>query len=125
LNFRNSPLLKIDILTKNKVAIPTLIDSGASTNFISPATVEQLCIPTITLEQPQTVTMLDVSNPKTGKIWEKVTLTFTYDHWVMTHHFLISPIGSHAAILGIKWLEAEQPEIDWSQRTVTFPILNT
>ncbi|CEL54008.1 hypothetical protein RSOLAG1IB_11540 [Rhizoctonia solani AG-1 IB] len=40
----------------------------------------------------------------------------------MTHKFLVSPIGSHTAILGIKWLETEKPEIDWSQHTITFPI---
>ncbi|CCO37087.1 Retrotransposable element Tf2 155 kDa protein type 1 [Rhizoctonia solani AG-1 IB] len=40
----------------------------------------------------------------------------------MIHDFLISPIGNHSAILGIKWLEQETPEIDWSSRTLSFPI---
>ena len=40
----------------------------------------------------------------------------------MTHKFLVSPIGQHSAILGIKWLEHEQPEIDWSLRQLSFPI---
>ncbi|CCO36912.1 hypothetical protein RSOLAG1IB_12230 [Rhizoctonia solani AG-1 IB] len=37
----------------------------------------------------------------------------------MTHDFLISPIGNHNAILGIKWLEKETPEIDWSTRQLS------
>ncbi|CEL58625.1 hypothetical protein RSOLAG1IB_12169 [Rhizoctonia solani AG-1 IB] len=66
--------------------------------------------------------MLDGSNPKTGKIWKEVALEFTYDNRTMTHKFLVSPIGQHSAILGIKWLEQEQPEIDWSLRQLSFPI---
>ncbi|CCO35825.1 Retrotransposable element Tf2 155 kDa protein type 1 [Rhizoctonia solani AG-1 IB] len=66
--------------------------------------------------------MLDRTNPKTGKIWKKVALEFNYDNRTMTHEFLVSPIGKHYAILGIKWLEQEQPEIDWSLRQLLFPI---
>ncbi|CEL54635.1 Retrotransposable element Tf2 155 kDa protein type 1 OS=Schizosaccharomyces pombe (strain 972 / ATCC 24843) GN=Tf2-1 PE=4 SV=1 [Rhizoctonia solani AG-1 IB] len=121
-NLRTSPLLTIDLITKDQAAIPTLIDSGASTNFISPTTVEKLRLPTITLDQPRTVTMLDGSTPQTGKIWKKTKIEFTYDGHTMNHEFLVSPIGHHSAILGIKWLEQEKPEIDWSHRTLTFPI---
>ncbi|CCO31917.1 Retrotransposable element Tf2 155 kDa protein type 1 [Rhizoctonia solani AG-1 IB] len=66
--------------------------------------------------------MLDGSTPKTGKIWKKVALEFTYDGHTMTHKFLVTPIGHHSAILGIKWLEQEQPDIDWSSRQLSFPI---
>ncbi|CCO32310.1 Retrotransposable element Tf2 155 kDa protein type 2 [Rhizoctonia solani AG-1 IB] len=82
----------------------------------------ELHLPTIHLDQPRTVTMLDGSTPQTGKIWKKVKLTFTYNDRTMSHKFLISPIGNHSAILGIKWLEQEAPEIDWSLRTLSFPI---
>ncbi|CCO30454.1 Retrotransposable element Tf2 155 kDa protein type 3 [Rhizoctonia solani AG-1 IB] len=66
--------------------------------------------------------MLDRSTPKTGKIWKKVALEFNYDNRTMTHKFLVSPIGQHSAILGIKWLEQEQPKINWSLRQLYFPI---
>ncbi|CEL53441.1 Retrotransposable element Tf2 155 kDa protein type 1 OS=Schizosaccharomyces pombe (strain 972 / ATCC 24843) GN=Tf2-1 PE=4 SV=1 [Rhizoctonia solani AG-1 IB] len=121
-NIKISPLFEINIQLKNQAAISTLIDSGASSNFISPTTVEKLRIPTITLDTPRTVTMLDGSNPTTGKIWKKVALEFSYDNRTMTHEFLVSPIGQHSAILAIKWLEREQPEINWSQRQLSFPI---
>ncbi|CEL62351.1 Retrotransposable element Tf2 155 kDa protein type 1 OS=Schizosaccharomyces pombe (strain 972 / ATCC 24843) GN=Tf2-1 PE=4 SV=1 [Rhizoctonia solani AG-1 IB] len=112
----------IELITKDQAAITTLIDSRASTNFISPSTVEKLRLPTITLDQPRTVTMLDGSTPQTGKIWKKTKIEFTYNGHTMNHEFLVSPIGHHSAILGIKWLEQEKPEIDWSHRTLTFPI---
>ncbi|CEL52812.1 hypothetical protein RSOLAG1IB_11157 [Rhizoctonia solani AG-1 IB] len=66
--------------------------------------------------------MLDGSTPQTGKIWKKTQIEFTYDSHAMNHEFLVSPIGHHSAILGIKWLEQEKPEIDWSRQTLTFPI---
>ncbi|CCO36090.1 Retrotransposable element Tf2 155 kDa protein type 2 [Rhizoctonia solani AG-1 IB] len=40
----------------------------------------------------------------------------------MTHNFLISPIGAHSAILGIKCLEQEALKIDWTLRQLSFPI---
>ncbi|KAF8749998.1 Paternally expressed 10 [Rhizoctonia solani] len=61
------------------------------------------------------------SSPQAGKIWKKAVLTFTYDGKRMTETFLICNTGSHAAILGLKWLDAHNPEIDWNTRTLSFP----
>ncbi|CCO31914.1 hypothetical protein RSOLAG1IB_10901 [Rhizoctonia solani AG-1 IB] len=66
--------------------------------------------------------MLNGSTPKQGKIWKKATLTFYFDGCPMTHDFLISLIGNHSTILGIKWLETESPEISWSTRQLSLPI---
>ncbi|CCO36084.1 Retrotransposable element Tf2 155 kDa protein type 2 [Rhizoctonia solani AG-1 IB] len=66
--------------------------------------------------------MLNGSNPKQGKIWKKATLTFSFDDRIMMHNFLISPIGTHSAILGIKWLEQETPEIYWTTRQLSLPV---
>jgi hypothetical protein len=66
-NFNSLPLMTINITTKDQAAITTLIDSVASTNFLSPAVIEKFWIPTIAPEQSHTVTMLDRSTPKTGK----------------------------------------------------------
>ncbi|KAF8752407.1 hypothetical protein RHS01_07839 [Rhizoctonia solani] len=59
--------------------------------------------------------------PQAGKIWKKANLTFSLDGRRITETFLICNTGSHAAILGLKWLEAHNPEIDWNQRTLSFP----
>ncbi|KAF8688056.1 hypothetical protein RHS03_09828, partial [Rhizoctonia solani] len=65
--------------------------------------------------------MLDGSSPQAGKIWQKAHLTFLFDGKRMTETFLICNTGSHAAILGIKWLEAHNPEINWNSRMLYFP----
>ncbi|KAF8755925.1 hypothetical protein RHS01_05012 [Rhizoctonia solani] len=86
-----------------------------------PRTAELLCLPLIDLSTPRTVTMLDGLSPQAGKIWKKAILTFSLDGKQMTETFLICNTGSHAAILGLKWLDAHNPEIDWNQRTLSFP----
>ncbi|QRW18003.1 Retrotransposable element Tf2 protein [Rhizoctonia solani] len=65
--------------------------------------------------------MLDGLSPQAGKIWKKAMLTFTYNGKRMMETFLICNTGTHLAILGLKWLDAHNPEIDWNQRTITFP----
>ncbi|QRW26529.1 Retrotransposable element Tf2 protein [Rhizoctonia solani] len=65
--------------------------------------------------------MLDGLSPQAGKIWKKANLTFSFDGKRMTKTFLICNTGSHAAILGLKWLDAHNPEIDWNSCTLTFP----
>ncbi|KAF8752634.1 hypothetical protein RHS01_07533 [Rhizoctonia solani] len=59
--------------------------------------------------------------PQAGKIWKKASLTFTFDGKKMTETFLICNTGNHPAILGLKWLDAHNPEIDWNLRTLSFP----
>ncbi|KAF8748607.1 hypothetical protein RHS01_10693 [Rhizoctonia solani] len=86
-----------------------------------PQTAESLRLPLIDLPQPCTVTMLNGSSPQAGKIWKKANLTFSFDGKRMTETFLICNTGSHAAILGLKWLDAHNPEIDWNSRTLSFP----
>ncbi|KAF8716633.1 hypothetical protein RHS02_09871, partial [Rhizoctonia solani] len=60
-------------------------------------------------------------DPQAGKIWKKAVLTFTYNNKKMTETFLISNTGTHLAILGLKWLDTHNPEIDWNSQTLSFP----
>ncbi|KAF8751795.1 hypothetical protein RHS01_08401 [Rhizoctonia solani] len=101
--------------------LEVLIDSGATSSFMHLRTAESLRLPLIDLPLPRTVTMLDGSSPQAGKIWKKADLTFSFDGKRMTETFLICNTGSHAAILGLKWLDAHNPEIDWNSRTLSFP----
>ncbi|KAF8761891.1 hypothetical protein RHS01_00317 [Rhizoctonia solani] len=119
---RMSPLFTISIKPEKKPEpLEVLIDSGATSSFLHPRTAELLRLPLIDLPTPHTVTMLNGSSPQAGKIWKKAVLTFSFDGKKMTETFLICNTGSHAAILGLKWLDAHNPEIDWNMRTLTFP----
>ncbi|QRW25030.1 Retrotransposable element Tf2 protein [Rhizoctonia solani] len=117
-----SPLFTISIKPEKQAdPLEVLIDSGATSLFLHPHTAEALRLPLIDLPTPRTVTMLDGSSPQAGKIWKKAILTFSFDGKQMTETFLICNTGSHAAILGLKWLDAHNPEIDWNLRTLSFP----
>ncbi|QRW17559.1 Retrotransposable element Tf2 protein [Rhizoctonia solani] len=65
--------------------------------------------------------MLNGSSPQAGKIWKKANMTFLFDGKQMTETFLVCNTRTHAAILGIKWLEQHNPEINWNSQTLSFP----
>ncbi|QRW23549.1 Transposon Ty3-G Gag-Pol polyprotein [Rhizoctonia solani] len=103
--------------------LKTLIDSGATSNFISPAIVKKYKIPKTLLGNPQVVRMLDGTISQTGCIWHQVQLTVLANGHPHSIPFLVCPIGNTPAILGMTWLTQESPLIDWSSGTVTFPDL--
>ncbi|QRW27779.1 Retrotransposable element Tf2 protein [Rhizoctonia solani] len=117
------PLLFINLHVQNSPADPikTLIDSGATSNFISPSIVEKHKIPKTQLENPRVVRMLDGTLSQTGRIWHQVQLAVSANGHSHTIPFLVCPIGDTPAILGMTWLTAEAPLIDWQQGLVTFP----
>jgi hypothetical protein len=63
--------------------------------------------------------MLDGSLPKNGKVWHKVSLEFTCQGIPSTAEFLVCPIGKNQAILGMPWLQDQNPDIDWKEQTIT------
>ncbi|QRW23019.1 Retrotransposable element Tf2 protein [Rhizoctonia solani] len=123
LDSNKKPLLFIDLYVQNSPAEPlkTLIDSGATSNFISPLIVEKLKIPKTQLENPRVVRMLDGTISQTGRIWHQVHLTVLANGHTHSIPFLVCPIGNTPAILGMTWLTQESPLIDWNLGTVTFP----
>ncbi|KAF8761993.1 hypothetical protein RHS01_00042 [Rhizoctonia solani] len=65
--------------------------------------------------------MLDGTISQTGRIWHQVQLAVLVNDHPHTIPFLVCPIGNTPAILGMTWLTAESPLIDWQQGLVTFP----
>ncbi|KAF8753953.1 hypothetical protein RHS01_06576 [Rhizoctonia solani] len=123
LDSNKKPLLFINLHVQKSQAEPikTLINSGATSNFISPALVEKLKIPKTQLKNPRVVRMLDGTLSQTGRIWHQVQLAVSANGHLHTIPFLVCPIGDTPAILGMTWLTAEAPLIDWQQGLVTFP----
>ncbi|QRW15820.1 Retrotransposable element Tf2 protein [Rhizoctonia solani] len=123
LDSNKKPLLFIDLYIQNIPAEPltTLIDSGATSNFISPLIVEKYKIPKTQLENPQVVRMLDGTISQTGCIWHQVHLTVLANGHPHSIPFLVCPIGNTPAILGMTWLTTKAPLIDWQQGLITFP----
>ncbi|QRW20759.1 Retrotransposable element Tf2 protein [Rhizoctonia solani] len=123
LDSNKKPLLFINLYVQNFPAEPlkTLIDSGATSNFISPSIVEKYKIPKTQLENPRVVRMLDGTISQTGRIWHQVQIAVLANGHPHTIPFLVCPIGNTSAILGMTWLITESPLIDWHQGLITFP----
>jgi hypothetical protein len=116
---KSNPLITVQILPEAQAEpFNSLIDSGATANFISPKIVEKLHIPKISLNQPRNIRMLDGSLPKTGKVWSKVSLKFTCQGIPSSAEFLVCPIGDNQAILGMPWLKKQNPHINWKEQTI-------
>jgi predicted aspartyl protease len=117
---QSKPLLTVQIKPKNQGdTFPSLIDSGATANFISPKLIETLKIPRIALSNPRKIRMLDRSTPKTGKVWHKVHLEFECQGLPTSAEFLVCPTGNNQAILGMPWLKDQNPSIDWKEQIIT------
>ncbi|KAF8750049.1 hypothetical protein RHS01_09512 [Rhizoctonia solani] len=65
--------------------------------------------------------MLDSTISQTGRIWHQVHLAVLANGHSHIIPFLVCPISSTLAILGMTWLTTESPLIDWQQRLITFP----
>jgi hypothetical protein len=117
---KSKPLLTVQIKPKHQAdTFSSLIDSGTTANLISPKLVETLKIPKIALSNPWNIRMLDGSTLKTGKVWHKVHLEFQCQGVPTSAEFLVCPIGSNQAILGMPWLKDRNPSIDWKEQTLT------
>ncbi|EUC60615.1 Transposon Tf2-1 polyprotein, putative, partial [Rhizoctonia solani AG-3 Rhs1AP] len=118
----NRNLFYTHIQPKNFKADPliALIDSGATTSFIHPKIVEKFRFPTITLDTPRTIHMLDGTTTKAGKCWKKVHLEFICEQKRNSSDFLVSDIGQHEVILGGNWLKEYNPTINWATQVIQF-----
>ena len=87
--------------------------------YIDQTLVRKLNVPTERLINPITVYNVDHTENIGGKIKERTTeLTFEIFGRTMTAVFLVTALGQQAIILGLPWLEAENPDVNWKRRTL-------
>src|ERR1700674_2058708 len=94
--------------------VDALIDSGATENFISPAVVEHFSIPTRPLGKPIDIRNVDGTVNKKGKVTNVVDLVLRFQRKTHTQTFYIADLGNDHMILGIPFLAAKNPNINWT-----------
>jgi transposase InsO family protein len=96
-----------------------LIDSGSSGNFISTAFVDRYGLDVATSPAfEHSVTLADGSSQKTqGAVSGAPICLSTYRDSLDLYCL---PLGGFDVILGLPWLEALNPHIDWRERTLSF-----
>lgn len=101
----------------------TLLDSGATDNFIDPSFVSSQSLLTKPLPIPIQLFLFDGSIAANGPITRYAELPVQFPHAPHQQiiRFLVTPLEKSAsAVLGLRWLTQINPVIDWKERLVTF-----
>ena len=100
------------------VEVQVMINSGSAGNFISPATITKYGLKTHMHDTPLLVT--HVQGGPVGVVSEQVTLEMSKGSHQESLTLDVVPLGKHAIILGMPWLQVHNPSMDWETRRVTF-----
>jgi len=107
---------KID--THEGVTVKALLDSGATGMFVDRKFVEKHEFRMDKLERPLVVTNVDSSNNSGGRITHEVECNVYYKGHQKRMKFDVYNLGRTDVILGMPWLAAHNPEIDWEKGEV-------
>ena len=113
-------------LDEPQARLKTMIDSGATSNFIHQDLVNRLDIPMIEKPQPLPLDVIDGTPISSGKITHHtapLVIRVSPDH-TETLTFNIIPLGKYDVVLGSPWLSRHNPKIDWTNRSIRFDSSN-
>ena len=97
--------------------VKALIDSGATESFISPALVHHFSIPIRPIPKPRTIRNVDGTENKSGKVKFAADLNIHYQGVKTTHTFYVIHLGEDHMLLGMPFLAATNPNINWTKGT--------
>jgi hypothetical protein len=101
--------------------VSALVDSGATSSFIDQTFVAQHNIPMVKKSTLVPIEVIDGRTIASGAITHETTpLELCIDKHTEKIVFNIISTPHHPIILGLPWLEAHNPIIDWRSRTLTF-----
>ena len=113
----SSSLIKLQGSVSGHRAI-ILIDSGATGNFVSASFVEKHRLPSIPLAKQDFVTLADGSQQAAGSTVPSLPVSvMSYSDCI---DFISLPLHGYDIILGMPWLRAYNPQIDWKSSTIVF-----
>jgi len=96
-----------------------LIDSGAAGYFIDWGFVRKNLIPTYSIPNPILVRNVDGTANKSGNITKACDLYFSAGGRTMQARFLVTTLGGEEVILGLPWLQKENPDINWEKNAIS------
>ncbi len=112
---RKSITLHIYLHSKSKRAETiTLLDSGATENFMSLDYAKHLHLPIKTLKEPRKLFNIDGTPNKVGDLKYYTDLGTRTGTQTKTLRYFLSNLGDSRVILGYLWFATAQPKIDWA-----------
>jgi len=100
------------------VTVKALLDSGATGIFMGKNFAEEQGFKLEKLDKPVEVKNMDGTSNKGGKIEYEVQCNMYFERHVERIRIDICRLGRMKVILGIPWLAAHNPEIDWEKGEV-------
>jgi hypothetical protein len=97
-----------------------LIDCGADGVFMNKTFAEKNHLTQIMLENPIKVRNMDGSPNIGGDITHMTKMEITIQRRKHMQHFLITNIAENDIILGITWLQEQNPLINWKEGTLNW-----
>jgi len=104
--------------THEGVTVKVLLDSGATGMFVDKKFAEEHGFRMDKLEKPLIVMNVDSSNNSGGRIMHEVECNVYYRGHQERMKFDVCNLGRTDVILGMPWLAAHNPEIDWEKGEV-------
>ncbi len=102
------------------VKVKVMLDSGSVGNFISPEAVQRCGLKTQSRETPLSVT--HVQGGKVGMVTEQVRCRVRKGTHSEIITFDVVPLGKHAIIIGMPWLQVHNLYMDWEKHKVFFQL---
>jgi hypothetical protein len=99
--------------------VEALIDSGATDNFISPHVIKLWKIPTRKLHRSKAIRNVDGTPNKIGAVTEVVSLSLRFKRKSHVQSFYVVDLGTDNILLGMPFLSATNPDIDWRNKTIS------
>ena len=94
--------------------INALIDSGATDNFICPTIVNRFNLPIYNLSEPKIIRNVDGTKNSIGSVHAATNLKVTHNGKTVVHGFFIIDLGGDSMLLGMPFLAAHNPVVDWT-----------
>jgi len=85
-----------------------------------PRFVQKNRLDTIPLEEPLECKTVDGTPIKMGPIKDLVRMQMTTQGRTPMQDFLITDIGEHDIILGMSWLDEQNPLINWKEKMLSW-----
>jgi hypothetical protein len=98
-----------------RAEVTTLVDSGATKNFMNLTYAKWLRLPIKKLPNPRKLFNVDGTENKAGELLFYTDLQVRSGEQNTTLRFFLSDLGEHKAILGYSWFTVIQPWIDWKK----------
>ncbi len=93
----------------------SLLDSGATGNFLNLDYTRWLNLPIKQLPFPRKLFNIDGTENKAGQLQFYTDLAIRTGPTTTNMRFFLTQLGEHKAILGYPWFAAVQPKIDWKR----------